>query len=108
MNYDFFLEELKKIPCIELRSEDPEFFELVVKLSEIYKVNSVLETFFGKPLKPCGEKPTSESKKKAEAYGGVRDDQTLYYLEAEELYYYSLIWPWANGQSATVKVIRAS
>ena len=108
MNYDFFLEELKKIPCVEMRSEDPEFFELVVNVSDMGKVNSVLETYFGKPLKPPGVKPTPESKKKSEAYGGARDDQTLYYLESEELYYYSLVWPWANGQSATVKVIRAS
>lgn len=107
MNYDFFLEELKKIPCLELRSDEPDFFELVVKVNDIPKVNTILETFFGKAIKPSGEKATADAKKKAEAYGGIRDDQTLYYLESEELYYYSLIWPWANGQSATVKVIRA-
>lgn len=108
MNYDLFLEELKKAPCQELRSTDPECFELVVKVADLPKVNNVLETFFGKPMKPAGEHTSAEAKKVAQAYGGVRDDQTLYYHEAEELYYYSLIWPWANGQTATVKVIRAS
>ena len=108
MNYDLFLEELKKAPCLELRSTDPEYFELVVKVSDLPRVNTILETFFGKALKPSGTKPSDEAKKKAQAYGGIREDQTLYYLEAEELYYYSLIWPWANGQSVTVKVIRAA
>ena len=108
MNYDLFLEELKKAPCQELRSTDPEFFEVVVKTSDLPRVHAILETFFGKPMKPTGEKASAEAKKKAEAYGGVREDQTLYYLEAEELYYYSLMWPWANGQSVTVKVIRAN
>ncbi len=108
MNYDLFLEELKKAPCQELRSTDPEYFELVVKTSDLARVNTILETFFGKAIKPSGAKASAEAKKKAEAYGGIRDDQTLYYLEAEELYYYSLIWPWANGQSVTVKVIRAA
>ena len=108
MNYDLFLEQLQKAPCQELRSTDPECFELVVKTTDMPKVFGVLETFFGKPMKPPGTKPSDEAKKKAEAYGGVRDDQTLYYLEAEELYYYSLMWPWANGQSVTVKVNRTA
>lgn len=108
MRYDLFLEELKKVPFLELRSDDPDCFELVVKVSEMSKVNAVLETFFGKAIKPKGEKVSEDAKKKAAPYGGVRDDQSLYYVAAEELYFYSLIWPWANGQSATVKVIRAS
>lgn len=108
MNYDLFLDELKKAPCQELRSTDPECFEIVVKVSDLSKINSVLETFFGKPMKPAGTRTSPEAKKVSEAYGGVRDDQTLYYLESEELYYYSLIWPWANGQTVTVKVIRAN
>jgi hypothetical protein len=108
MRYDLFLEQLKKVPCQELRSSEAEYFELVVRTADLPKVNQVLETFFGKAVKPAGDKPTTEAKKLAEDYGGVRDDQTLYYLAAEELYYYSLIWPWANGQSVTVKVIRAN
>ena len=108
MRYDLFLEELKKFPSLELRSDEPACFEFVVKTADLAKVNLVLETFFGKAMKPAGAKPSSEDKKKTEAFGGIREDQTLYYLESEELYYYSLIWPWANGQSVTVKVIRAS
>ncbi len=108
MRYDLFLQELKKFPNIELRSDEPECFEFVVKTSDLPKVHTVLETFFGKPMKPAGTRASSEAKKMTEAYGGIRDDQTLYHLESEELYYYSLIWPWANGQSVTVKVIRAA
>lgn len=108
MRYDLFLEELKKVPCQELRSAEAEYFELVVRAGDLPKVNQVLETFFGKPMKPAGDTPSSEVKKLAQEYGGIREDQTLYYMAAEELYYYSLIWPWANGQSVTVKVIRAN
>jgi hypothetical protein len=108
MRYDLFLAELRKAPCQELRSDDEEYFELVVKVSDLPKVNQVLETFFGKPVKPAGAKPSSDDKKMANEYGGIRDDQTLYYLASEELYYYSFIWPWANGQSVTVKVFRAN
>lgn len=108
MRYDLLLDELRKAPCQELRSNDEEYFELVVKVSDLPKVNQVLETFFGKPVKPAGTKPSSDDKKMTNEYGGIRDDQTLYHLAAEELYYYSFLWPWANGQLVTVKVFRAN
>ncbi len=108
MRYDLLLAELRKAPCQELRSDDEEYFELVVKTTDLPKVNQILETFFGKAVKPAGAKPSADDKKMANEYGGIRDDQTLYYLAAEELYYYSFIWPWANGQSVTVKVFRAN
>ena len=108
MQYDLFIQELQKVPCQELRSSDAESFELVVNASDLQKVLLLLQKFFGQPLKPPGAKPSPEAKKVADPFGGIRENQTLYYLASEELYYYSLIWPWSNGESFTVKVIRAS
>lgn len=108
MHYDLFIEELKKVPCQEIRSDELESFELVVGAADLKKVLGLLEKFFGEPMKPAGAKPTPEAKKMADPFGGIRENQTLYHLASEELYYYSLIWPWSNGQTYTVKVIRAN
>ena len=104
MDYQTFLAELKTIPCQELRSEKPEFFEMVVKKDVLDQITAILERFFGPAMKPAGKDPSAEARKKAVTCGGIRKEQTLYFAEKDGYAFIAALWPWSNEISITLKI----
>ena len=67
----------------------------------------LLEVYFGSPLKPEGQAPSGKANQLAQAYGGIRADQTMYWRQSSEHDEFALLWPWGNGVRLTAKIIQA-
>ncbi len=103
MTFEQLVLSVKNIPCDEIRTETGDFLEAVVDLAGIPVLESVLNGFFEKPFKAEGQKPSRESDKYANPYGGARQNQVLYMKENEAI---AILWPWGSGTRVTVKLIK--
>lgn len=104
MTFSELAAQIKKLPPDELRSDSAELLECVFNTKSSGKLTAALEGFFGMALKPAGQNPTKEVKACSDQFGGVRNNQTLYYRTAEGASYCALIWPWSDETKATLKV----
>lgn len=99
---------IKALSPHEIRAEEETFFECVIGRRKLEEgLAEALQAYFGPPLKPLGKDAGPEAKKKAEAHGGVRKDQIMYWKEYPEGYNACLIWPWSDGATLTVKIFRS-
>lgn len=105
--YAKLLEEAKNLPILELRADDAEEVEFVLKVAQLDQLGTLLQGFFGEPLKPKGQVPNKEAEDLTEPFGGIRDNQTLYHIKYNGRSCFAMIWPWGDGKLATVKICRA-
>ncbi len=106
MEFPELLEQLKTLKREEMRSQAADYFEIVVASTEMPSLLSMLQDYFGEPLKPVGKSPSNEAQRCAKPYGGVRENQTLFYRRIGEGSVVALIWPWGSGLSLTLKLFR--
>jgi hypothetical protein len=106
MTFDDLLEKIQGIPCAEKRVREANYCEVVFAQPNMPQVNAALEACFGAPLKPEGRPPTAEATQYSKAYGGVQGNQVLYYRTSAEGDEMAMLWPWGNGTSVTLKIIR--
>jgi hypothetical protein len=106
MTFDELLKKVDQIKCIEKRATAVDGCEIVIATDELKQLNEILNSYFGPPQKMQGGQFSSEAEEYAEPYGGVRSGQTLYFRIVETGLELALLWPWGNGMSLTVKVIR--
>ena len=88
----------------EYRFDLGDYLEFVISAADIDLVTAVLEQFFGRPAKPVGAWPSEELASSVEKFGGIRPDQTLYLYQQNGTLCYAMIWPWADKNSATVRI----
>ena len=106
MTFEELRAQVKTLKCEEFRVEDSDYVEVVVAKTELPAMLAVLDSCFGPPMKPFGEDPSPDADRYADAHGGVRDNQALYYRKNESGHELALLWPWGSGLSVTVKMIR--
>jgi len=106
MTFDDLLEQIQKIPCSEKRAREQNYCEVVFAKPSMQEVNTALEACFGPPLKPEGKPPSAEATQYSKAYGGVQGNQVLYYRKSANGDEMAMLWPWGNGVSVTLKMIR--
>ena len=106
MTFSELVRDLKKIPFDEIRKEADGYFELVISTRHLTHLYPILENYYGVPFKPPGLAPSQEARDVARNYGGIYTQQTLYYLKRGEISDCAMIWPWNDGQRATVKMAR--
>lgn len=106
MNFREFLDEIQGIKFEEMRGQTESSLEVVVSKENLGKIVPVLEAYFGPALKPQGCQPTGESDYYSKPYGGVRQDQTLYFRKDDKSFVIAMLWPWGSGISVTVKILR--
>ena len=106
MTFDECVAEIKKIPCEEKRAEKEDYTEVVVARAALVPLTLILESYFGPPLKPEGKPSSKDADRYTEPYGGILSNQTLYFRRNEKGHDAALLWPWGNGASVTVKIIR--
>lgn len=106
MGYPELLQQIKKIDLKELRTDTADFLEFVAGTDVMDGVHAVLKMYFGAVFRHLKEKLPKQAAECVEEYGGVRDNQTLYYVERDGYSHYAMIWPWGNETCATVKLFR--
>jgi hypothetical protein len=104
MTFLEFLAQLQTLKIEELRTQSEEYFEAVISRADLDPLHKILTAYFGPPLKPEGQSPSGEANRRAEPYGGIRKDQTMYFREDGDHVECALLWPWGNGIRITVKI----
>lgn len=106
MTFDDLLDQIQRIPCAEKRTREANYCEMVFAQPNMPEVNQTLVACFGVPLKPEGERPSAEAAQYSKAYGGVQANQVLYHRKGASGDEIAMLWPWGNGTSVTLKMIR--
>jgi hypothetical protein len=104
MTFDEMLNEASKVQCEVKREKKAGYLEIVVSQDNLGSLSSVLESYFGAPLKPKGKAPSPDAVSYATKFGGIRNNQTMYARKNEGHSEVAFFWPWENGKSITVKI----
>ena len=107
VTYEELLVEIKKLDIEEVRVNSDNLFELVIKVNLLTNLHFVLQDFFGPPFKPAGEIPSRTAQEYSSSFGGIRSNQTMYYIKHDNFCSRAMIWPWNDGTHVTVKIFRS-
>ena len=108
MNFSDLAVQIKKSPIKQTRSDDADYLEVVVEVTSLDKFRPILESFLGASLKPAGVNPDPKIVPPLiDTLGGIQSNQTLYYRKDAGVESYAMIWPWGNGQLATLRIGQA-
>lgn len=108
VTFEELISQVRRLPLEDRRQDAPDYFEAVVATGSVPELSRMLEGFFGQPFKVAGQKPSRESDLHSGRYGGVLQNQVLYYKEREGLSNCAMLWPWGDGRQVTVKIGRGT
>ena len=100
------IEKCRILRVITEREYSDECIELVIYKEEMAQWGKILEDILGPPVKPEGVAPRKKDRSLTENYGGITDNQVLFYHEFESVSVIVMFWPWGDGQSVTLKMVR--
>ncbi len=104
MLFSELVREVQSLDLKEVRKNSYGYFEFVLRASDEGTLCPILERFFGAPFKPKNRAPTKQALFYSADYGGIQKHQIMYYAERDDWSTCALIWPWQNGELATVKI----
>lgn len=94
------IKELRsKIPMqIRSVSRGDEYLEAVVDKKDVEALNQILLKHMGKEAKSPGKKTvlTSDIQKLVKELGGLRNEQTFFYMKNGDRIMYAALWPWQS------------
>jgi hypothetical protein len=106
MEFDKVKSGIKNIGLNTTRVDTGDYFEAVVNKDSLDKVVQVLESLLGKAVWPSQNKPPKEAGKVVGNFGGLRKDQTLFFLNENGVSLFAMLWPWQNGEEITIKIVK--
>ncbi|MFH1414017.1 MAG: hypothetical protein ABIG56_04145 [Candidatus Omnitrophota bacterium] len=104
MQFNKMIKEIKAINFEEIRNEAENYFEGVVLHSELPELIIALEKFFGLPAYPSEKVLAPEAEAIVDNFGGVRSNQTLYFMNKEGEKMFAMLWPWSDEEHTTIKI----
>ena len=107
MSFNGLLKDIRNIKTEEIRSYSEDYVEVVVNKQNLESLCFLLEAYFGFPAKAGGDEPSQEAVNLSQSYGGIRKNQTLYFLRHDDgSNGLAFLWPWGNGELTTAKIVR--
>ena len=100
------MQRLKNVEYEEIRRESEAYLEAVFKVNAMEEIGLILEEYYGPAFKRAGVKPGREASECTKKYGGMQEEQVLYFRSQEGVSQLAMIWPWQDGVRATVKIIQ--
>ena len=102
------IEEIKSTLLMEIRlnSRGSEYLEGVIHKKDLELLNSLLKQYLGPAVKEPGKEAylPKEVQKIVDAFGGLRNEQSFFYRQEDNIITYASIWPWAsNPDKITLK-----
>ena len=88
----------------EVRQNSLKYEEVVFLIKDLSAWNKILTEKFGPPVN-SEKQSDSTALDLADANGGIRDGQTLYYGTYESTEILIMIWPWQDNKHITLKKI---
>ncbi|MDD5270486.1 MAG: hypothetical protein PHE80_04770 [Candidatus Omnitrophica bacterium] len=106
MTFKELMEEVRAVDFDTVRVDSYYYFEAVVLRDKVPLLKEKLGKVFGEPVCPAKKKLGADIQQAIEDFGGIRDDQVLYFLKDKEFSYFAMLWPWTDEYHTTVKVGR--
>jgi len=106
MEFQDMLDKIKSIPLLQLQQQEDRFFGAVMRTEQLNILQPLLTSFFGLPLKPPSGQVTVEVANLTRPYGGIRENQTLYFKTQQDRQILAMIWPWNDGSNFTLKIFQ--
>jgi len=106
MEFKETIETIKKIGFDVIRVESPDYFEAVILRQKLPLLVEELQKIFGKSICPPVNELAKDVGEIVEDFGGIRGDQTLYFLKDRDIAYFVMLWPWSDEYHVTVKMGR--
>ncbi|MCK9603280.1 MAG: hypothetical protein M0R66_02855 [Candidatus Omnitrophica bacterium] len=97
---------VKKIVFEMIRVDADNYFEAVLAKEHLSELASELEKNFGVAVWPSKEKLSPRIQENIQEFGGVRDDQTLYFSEEAGVCLLAMLWPWQDNRRITLKMAK--
>ena len=91
-----------------LRIDRNNYFEAVLAKNNLAEIMNKLSSFFGAPQWPSEKQLSTQILNIIKDFGGVRDDQTLYFCNEKNYSVFAMLWPWMDGQRITLKLARSN
>ena len=98
------LKQCSQLKVEEERVSSNDYDERVIFANEIDQWGKVFADVLGQAMKPAGQKTTPQDFALTVNYGGVLDDQTLFYKKFKERSILAMFWPWKNKIHVTLKI----
>jgi len=104
MEFPQLKEEVKKFGFRLIRADSDDYFEAVFLRNDLASLVNKLDSLFGPRKWPSAEPLSAKISDIIKDCGGIREDQTLYFLEGEKFSAFAMLWPWSDGQRITLKL----
>lgn len=105
MSLDEIVKQFSNLKIVDERELSNSYVEVVVLNEEISEWNTILTSVLDSALKPQDKDPSSNDLKIADAYGGIRSNQTLYRKDFNTHVIIAMFWPWGDQVHTTIKII---
>lgn len=90
-----------------VRIDTDDYFEAVIVKNKLTEFIQRLEKIFGAPRWPSEKNLSPQILGVIQNFGGVRDGQTLYFMQAKNYSLFAMLWPWMDGRQITLKLGQA-
>ncbi len=95
--------------CSHLKSEggcdiSEDYVEREILVKDIEQWEKILTDILGPAVKKAGDKTTQLFLTLTINYGGILDDQTLFYKKFNENSIIAMFWPWKDNNQVTLKI----
>lgn len=106
MQFEELKSQIKTCGFEEVRVDNNEFFEAVIRKGNLVVLTDKLSSIFGPPAWPSENKLSTEVHNIIQKYGGVMAGQTLYFTHMDNLPVFAMLWPWGDKEHITLKIGR--
>ncbi len=104
MEFNQVKEAVKGIVFDTVRVDNVNYFEAVIVNNCRPGQTDKLDGLFGKPIWPGKNRLTAEAQNTINEFGGVKEGQTLYFWQQDNLHIFAMLWPWQDDYHITLKV----
>lgn len=104
MQFSELKAKVKSVGFDELRIEHDNYFEAVIVKTKTRELVNALQKFFGVPVWPSRRKLSLQVEEAIKDYGGIMAGQTLFFRDHDHKIIFAMLWPWQDGEHATVKI----
>lgn len=107
MEFDKLKTDIKNADLDTIRTDEEDYFEVVIKKNNLEAISRILESMLGQPAWPSSNKLSKEVSKLIRDFGGIRNGQMLYFLKDGDISVFAMLWPWQDGERVTLKIAKA-
>ena len=104
MTLNEILIRVRGLKVHEVRSENDDYYEIVIYNEEIDKWSEALSSVLGPARKPKGVEPSDADLELTKASGGIWVNQTLFEKKFQSGTVVAKFWPWEDNIHTTLKM----